>query len=642
VTSSAATAADLSRARLTSRRGIRHTALARPTTIASIAFLLTIVLVALVAPIILPDTGKQLAGDLLHIRQGPSGRHLLGTDTLGRDVLDRLLVGTRVTIVAAAEALLVNAVLAIPLGLVAGYMGGRVDRLVGWLTDLSLATPVLIIILVVVTVIPRSTTAAMITIGIVNVPSIARVIRSATLPVREELYIAAARVSGLSRPYIISRHILPRIQGVVIVQYALFAAACILAEAGLAFLGVVGNPSAPSWGAMVADGISVIQLDPWLLWPPGIAIGLTVLALTLLGDALRDTRTEAWSASTMPRRGRMRIKTRVAPSYLASDALLSIEHLTVAAPSDGGPVKIVDDVTFGVRSGEVVGLVGESGCGKTMTAMAVLGLLPGAVRVQGGAVRLDGRELTGMSARELRRVRGKQIALISQEPMISLTPTFRVGFQIAQLVRLHQRVSRRTAQERAVELLRRVQLPEPEVVARRYPHELSGGMAQRVAIARALAGEPKLLIADEPTTALDVTIQAEVLDLLRDLQQDRDLAILLVTHDWGVIADLCDRAVVMYAGEVVEQSRLTPIFGQPLHPYTKALLAANPHNASDSPRLPAIPGNVPAPGAWPQGCRFHPRCGFATSACRSAPITIERPTADRETRCIHHELLAAR
>jgi peptide/nickel transport system permease protein len=241
--------------------------------------------------------------------------------------------------------------------------------------------------------------------------------------------------------------------------------------------------------------------------------------------------------------------------------------------------------------------------------------------------------------KELRRVRGSEIGLISQEPMVSLNPAFRVGWQLALSVRTHDGLSRRAAHARAVELLRSVHLPDPELVARRYPHELSGGMAQRVAIARALAGEPKLLIADEPTTALDVTVQAEILELLRELQRERGMAILLVTHDWGVVADLCDRAVVMYAGQVVERAALTPLFREPLHPYTRALLLSDPHNALGGDELPWIPGGVPKPGFWPQGCHFHPRCRYATEACRQRPIPLEHPADARQTRCIHHDRL---
>jgi peptide/nickel transport system permease protein len=239
----------------------------------------------------------------------------------------------------------------------------------------------------------------------------------------------------------------------------------------------------------------------------------------------------------------------------------------------------------------------------------------------------------------MERVRGRRIALISQEPMVSLNPVFRVGWQIMLSVRRHHGLSQGAAQQRTIELLRRVHLPEPEVVARRYPHELSGGMAQRVAIARALAGDPQLLIADEPTTALDVTVQAEVLDLLREIQEEREMAILLITHDWGVIADLCERAIIMYAGEIIEEGGLVSVFRSPLHPYTTALLASNPHHVPDGVELPTIPGSVPRPGTWPVGCHFQPRCTFAVGECMRAAIALENPAAGRQTRCIRHAQL---
>jgi peptide/nickel transport system permease protein len=321
--------------------------------------------------------------------------------------------------------------------------------------------------------------------------------------------------------------------------------------------------------------------------------------------------------------------------------LLELKGLRTHFFTQDGVVKAVDGVSFTIDDGKTLGVVGESGCGKTITAMAILGLLPAAARVDGGCIMFGGRDLTALSERELRRLRGKEIALISQEPMVSLNPAFRVDWQLAEVVRQHHGVSRKAARARVVELLRQVHLPEPEMVARRYPHELSGGMAQRVAIARALAGEPQLLIADEPTTALDVTVQAEILELLREIQRERQMAILLVTHDWGVVADICERVVVMYAGEIVERAELGPMFAEPLHPYTEALLASNPHNAAEAEMLPTIPGTVPAPGEWPEGCHFHPRCAYATAACQAQAIPLEHPADDRETRCIHYELLAA-
>jgi peptide/nickel transport system permease protein len=620
----------------------------RPLAIVCLAYLALIVGIAIVAPIVMPGVANEHAGDLLEARQGPSWDHLLGTDALGRDVLDRLLVGTRVTLVGVAEALIVVLVLGIVPGIAAGYLRGKTERAVVWLADLTFSVPSIIVILVVLAVFPQSMFAAMVTLGLLTAPALMRVVRSATLPVREELYVSAAQVSGLSRRYIMGRHILPRVAGPIIVQVSLLAAVALLTQTGLSFLNLIVAAPAPSWGGLVADGVTSIVLQPWLIWPPGIAIALTILVLGLLGDEVRDTSTEAWSAAPQTTRSRRRrtlrpvpAPTGAAPAAAAGDSLLEIEGLSVTLPSPSGPVDVLRDVTFDVRRGEVVGLVGESGCGKTMTAMSILGLLPAGAQIAAGRIEFADRDLAALSERELGRVRGRRIGLVSQEPMVSLDPVFRVGNQLAESLRRHRGLSRRAANAAVLDLLRRVRLPDAEGVARRYPYELSGGMAQRVAIARALAGDPDLLIADEPTTALDVTVQEEILSLLRDLRRERNLAILFVTHDWGVVADICDRIVVMYAGEVVERADAIPLFRRPLHPYTRALLASNPHSAPAARLLPTIPGTVPRPGSWPAGCHFHDRCPLATDACRARPVALAQPDPSRETRCLRWEELAS-
>lgn len=606
-----------------------------------LGYLAIIVLIAVFAPIVLPWVAIQHAGDLTAIRQGPSIHHLLGSDSLGRDVLQRLLVGTRVTMIGVSEALVVVLALGVPFGLAAGYYRGWIDSLVSWLADLTFSMPAIVIVLLVLAVFPQSMAAGMASLGVIAAPGLMRLVRSATLPVREELYIAAARVSGLSGFQIIARHVLPRIAGVLIVQASLLAAVALLIQTGLAFLGLVVAQPAPSWGGMVADGARAIELQPWLIWPPGMAIVLTILALGLLGDSVRDTTTEEWSPAPATRPRRILPKrVQVKPVAAERRGLLSIEALTVAFASRTGRVNVVEDVSFDVEAGETVGIVGESGCGKTVTAMAILGLLSGTGQIEAGRVVFDGRDLAALPETALRRIRGKEIGLVSQEPMISLNPVFRIGWQLAEAVQRHRGLSRRAARRQVLELLHDVRLSDPEMVARRYPHELSGGMAQRVAIARALAGEPRLLIADEPTTSLDVTVQAEILELLRELKRVRRMAILFVTHDWGIVADICERVVVMYAGQVVERGAVLPIFRHPLHPYTEALLASNPHHSPEDDVLPTIPGTVPQPGEWPPGCHFNIRCKYATAACFERPIAIEQPSFERETRCIHYQELA--
>jgi peptide/nickel transport system permease protein len=452
------------------------------------------------------------------------------------------------------------------------------------------------------------------------------------------LFVAAARVSGLSNRQIIVRHLLPRIASLVIVQASLLASISVLIQSSLAFLGFGPRPPKPSWGGLIANARENITSQPFLLLPPGIIVALTVIALNIFGDAIRDTATERWSLSKIRKRakgGAMQgLVYTPTPIVDPGAALLSVQHLSIAFPSENGIMPVVTDVSFDIAPGEVVGLVGESGCGKSMTASGVLGMIPGRGMITSGTVHFDGENLTAMGPAGLERIRGKEIGFVSQEPMVALDPTWRVGRQLAEAIAHHRGISKRAARSAAIELLTAVNLPDPTAMASRYPHQISGGQAQRIAIAFALAGNPRLLIADEPTTALDVTIQAEILALLRRIGTERGMAIMLITHNWGVVAELCDRAIVMYAGELVEQASTSEMFHRPLHPYTKGLLGSNPHLAVKGDRLPTIPGSVPAPFEWPTGCRFAERCSEALPNCKVAPILLTGPLPGREVRCL--------
>lgn len=612
----------------------------RPLALGAAGYLTLLLAAAIAARWLAPyDPAKQ---DLAHTLSGPTATHWLGTDRLGRDVLSRLIVGARPTVFSAAEAVIVFLVVGMSLGLAAGYVGRWADRTISWISELVLALPGILVLLMVLAVFPNNDAAAMVAYGLLSAPLLLRVVRGLTLETRQELYVKAARLSGLSGPKVMRRHILPRLAGPIIVQVSLFAASAVLAQAGLSFLGLAAPESqGPSWGNMVAEAQDVISDDGWLLVPTGGILAITVLALGLLGDALRDAtfeRTRGGQATVRRRRSAPPAGAGEHPADTGT--LLSIRGLTISFQTATGWRTVVRDVGFDLAAGEAIGIVGESGCGKTLTARALCGLLPAGGRISAGSAHFAGRDLSAWTQSELNRVRGADIGLVSQEPISGLDPCFRIGSQLVEVIRRHEPMSRRDARARAIELLGMVRLDEPTALLRQYPHEMSGGMAQRISIALALAGRPRLLIADEPTTALDVTVQAEILELLRELQRRLGMAIILITHDWGVLAGLCTRAIVMYAGEVVEEAGLTDLYRRPRHPYTEALLAADPSLAPVGSELPAIPGSVPSPAAWPPGCHFHPRCAYANGDCESGRIPVAAPAPGRLTRCLHFDKLA--
>jgi peptide/nickel transport system ATP-binding protein len=318
--------------------------------------------------------------------------------------------------------------------------------------------------------------------------------------------------------------------------------------------------------------------------------------------------------------------------------LLRISDLSVEFPGQPGPVRVVDGLSFALERGETYALVGESGCGKSVTALSILRLVePG--EIVGGRIEFEGRDLMGLSEKEMRRIRGARIGLVFQEAAAALNPVMRIGSQISEAIRVHGSVGRKQAWGRAVELLHLVALPDPEAQAKAYPHELSGGMKQRAMLAIALACSPALVIADEPTTALDVTIQAQILALLRRLREELDLTLLLITHDLGVVAENADRVGVMYAGQIVEEAPVGALFRAPEHPYTRGLLGAmpgaNPHARGDR-HLPTLPGNVPDPADPPSGCRFHPRCSERFDPCDSRQPVDVSTSAGRRVACHLH------
>jgi oligopeptide/dipeptide ABC transporter ATP-binding protein len=324
----------------------------------------------------------------------------------------------------------------------------------------------------------------------------------------------------------------------------------------------------------------------------------------------------------------------------ARKPILEVTDLRLEFLTDRGWARVVEDVSFTVAPGETLGLVGESGSGKTVTSLSIMQLVPMPPgRFAGGRIEFDGKDLTRLPEAQLRRLRGNDIAMVFQESMTSLNPAFTIGDQIAESVRVHRGLGRRAALDRAIEVLDLVGIPSPRERVHAYPHEFSGGMRQRAAIAMALACEPRLLIADEPTTALDVTVQAQVLALLRDLQQRFGMAMLFITHNLGVVADICDRVAVMYAGQIVEVADVDALFARPAHPYTAGLLRAMPQLGRRGERLAVIPGVPPMPWAMPKGCRFHPRCPHEQPACRAAAPALGALHGERLSRCLRADAL---
>ena len=318
------------------------------------------------------------------------------------------------------------------------------------------------------------------------------------------------------------------------------------------------------------------------------------------------------------------------------EILLEVSGLKTYFKDRKGLVPAVDGVDFTLRKGETLGIVGESGCGKSVTSMSILHLLPPEGRIVDGTIRFKGRDITHLPPDEMTKLRGKEIAMIFQEPMTSLNPVYTVGWQISEMIRQHEKVSKKEAREKAIEMLRLVNIPAPEKRVDEYPHELSGGMRQRVMIAMALACDPELLIADEPTTALDVTIQAQILDLMRHLKQTLNTSIMMITHDLGVVAEMSDYVLVMYAGMVMEYSDVNTLFAEPLHPYTQGLMKALPRMGEIQDKLYVIEGTVPSLYELPAGCRFWPRCPYATERCKGeVPELYE--VGERKVRCLLYQ-----
>jgi ABC-type dipeptide/oligopeptide/nickel transport system ATPase component/ABC-type dipeptide/oligopeptide/nickel transport system permease subunit len=548
--------------------------LKNPVGVITMAYLSLILLIAIFAPLL--TSIDPTRADIIAVLQGPSGAHWLGTDSAGRDTLARLLFGARTTLIAASLSSIVAILIGVPTGLLAGYYAGKFDTAASWVANMFMSLPALIVLLAVRAAVGPSIFFAMAVFGVLIAPSFFRLTRTAVMGVRNELYVDAARVSGLSDTRIISKHILTVVRAPIIIQAAIVCGVSISLQSGLEFLGL-GDASMISWGVMLNEGFRNIYMAPLLIIWPAIAIALTIASFALLGNAVRDGLEDSQKIFS---KTEVKKPEFVNEKYAPSNHLLEVKNIGIGYPQASGEIKeVVRQVSFHVDRGEVLGIVGESGSGKTQSAFSILGLLPSNAVITSGAIFLEGKPLLDpnngkISLEEMTKLRGKKIAYIPQEPMSNLDPNFKIGYQLVRPMVKVLGLTKVEAKAKALKMLETVGIKNPERVFESYPHQVSGGMAQRILIAGAISCDPELLIADEPTTALDVTVQAEVLDLLRDLQKKFGMGMVLVTHNFGVVADLCDRVVVMQHGRIVEGGDVRSILRNPQDPYTQTLLGS--------------------------------------------------------------------
>ncbi|MEV5892301.1 dipeptide/oligopeptide/nickel ABC transporter permease/ATP-binding protein [Nonomuraea fuscirosea] len=601
----------------------------KPLSWVAVGIVAVVVLAALLAPWIAPHSPyfQEAAGG------GPSAQHWMGLDSANRDILSRLLYGARWSLIIGLGATGLALVAGAIVGAVAATSRRAVDETVMRLLDVVMAFPGIALAAVLVAVFGGSIPVLVMAMAFLYMPSVARVVRANVIAQYGEDYVAAERIIGARTPHILIKHVAINCAAPVLVFCTVMVADAIVFEASLSFIGAGVRPPNPSWGSVIADGKNMVLLGGW--WAtvfPGLLILVTVLALNILSEGISD----AWAAPAA-RKPVARKDDAFEQATPGSGELVELPGLAEAArrlaerarPLPQGPpiltverlrigfaegVDIVDGIGFEVRPGEVLGLVGESGCGKTLTALTVMGLQPREARVS-GHIRFDGRELLSESKRARRRLLGHEMAMIYQDALSSLNPAMTIKAQLKQL-------TRRGGRRSPAELLELVGLDARRTLTS-YPHELSGGQRQRVLIAMALSREPKLIVADEPTTALDVTVQAQVIELLLKLREELGFALILVSHDLALVADVTDRVVVMYGGQIVETGVTAALVGAPAHHYARGLLGSVLSLESGAERLTQIRGVVPAPADFPPGCRFADRCPMATDVCRTESPALD-------------------
>ncbi|MFD7427822.1 dipeptide/oligopeptide/nickel ABC transporter permease/ATP-binding protein [Streptomyces sp. NPDC059818] len=638
-----------------SRPGIAFRALPVTSRVA-LCVLLVVILGAVFAPLLTQDpltTGTPV--------QAPGADHWFGTDRAGRDVFARVVHGSRYSLIIGLGSTALALIAGALLGALAATSRKLGDESVMRTLDVVMSFPPIALAAVLVAVFGTSIPVIIFTIAFVYTPSLARVVRANVLSQYGEDYVAAEKVIGARRGYIVLRHVAVNCMAPVMVFATVMVAEAIIFEASLSFIGAGVQDPDPSWGSVLAYGRQILLAGGW--WAtffPGLALLVTVLALNILSEGLTD----ASAAPKKARAGADPSHTTTAPDPVEASStvdidaaltklaerihangpaitpvpedaaeLLVVRDLAIRFPDRYGTVPVVDSLDFTVHEGETLGLVGESGCGKSITSLAVMGLLARNAEVS-GEILYRGRDLLKLPPKERRALMGPEIAMVYQDALSSLNPSVLVGTQLKQL-------TSRGGTKTPAELLDLVGLA-PERTLRSYPHELSGGQRQRVLIAMALSRSPRLLIADEPTTALDVTVQAQVVELLVRLREELGFAMVLVSHDLALVGDLSHRVAVMYAGRLAEIGDTRSVLTAPTHHYSRGLLGSVVSLEAGAERLHQIRGVVPAPQGFGEGCRFASRCGAATELCRTTtPALTARGSAHDHGFACHHPAKAA-
>ncbi len=604
--------------------------------LAGLIVITAVVLLALITPL-LPLADPDVTDTANRFHKPFEAGAMLGTDHLGRDLLSRLLWGTRLSLAVGFAAAIVAATFGAAIGIIAGFYGGRTDNLIMRGVDMLMAFPYILLALAIVAALGPGLMNALIAVAAVNIPFFARNIRGVTVGIAHKEFVDAARLAGMGDVRIILTEVLPNVIPVIVIAMSTTIGWMILETAGLSFLGLGSQPPQADLGSMLGEARAALITNPHTSVVPGAMILVIVMAINLLGDGVRDALDPRLRSGALTRPMPATRVERTAPAPKPQgDALLDIRGLETQFHVGARVFRAVGGVDLALRAGECLGLIGESGSGKSVTALSVMGLVaspPGVITA--GAVHYKGQDLIRAPYEVLRDLRGRRVAYIFQDPLATLHPLYTIADQLIEAVRAHRPVPRAEARAHAVDLLKSVRIPNAESRIDSYPHELSGGMRQRVGIAMALANDPEVIIADEPTTALDVTVQAQILALLDDLRRERGLAILFITHDFGVVAQLCDRVAVMYAGRIVEEGPTDAILSAPAHPYTARLMACVPELGGGRRRLEAIPGLPPVVDQLPKGCAFAERCTRAEPDCSAGSLALEPLDRERRLRCLH-------